>query len=68
MHAWGGGLGYNRGRLRALGKKVPTDSMPPKVCSFDLLAFNYLSFCLYFIQVATTILTGRLPHQALRPV
>ena len=25
-------LGYNRRRLRALGKKVPPDSMPPKVC------------------------------------
>lgn len=25
-------LGYNRRRLRALGKTVPPDSMPPKVC------------------------------------
>ena len=27
-------LGYNRRRLRALGKKVPPDSMPPKVPAY----------------------------------
>ena len=33
-------LGYNRRRLRALGKKVPPDTMPPKVCtSFSLFVF-----------------------------
>jgi hypothetical protein len=30
-------LGYNRRRLRALGKKVPPDSMPPKVRTFVTL-------------------------------
>ena len=25
-------LSYNRRRLRALGKKIPPDTMPPKVC------------------------------------
>ena len=25
-------VGYNHRRLRALGKKVPPDTMPPKVC------------------------------------
>ena len=29
-------LAYNRRRLRALGKKVPPDTMPPKVCKIVL--------------------------------
>ena len=28
-------LAYNHRRLRALGRKVPPDSMPPKVCSLQ---------------------------------
>ena len=43
-------LGYNRRRLRALGKKVPPDSMPPKVCWLPHILCKpvlYTALCFY---------------------
>ena len=55
-------LGYNRRRLRALGKKVPPDSMPPKVCLFSnnhnlFVMFNILLFlqCRYVNTILRTV-------------
>ena len=55
-------LGYNRRRLRALGKKIPPDSMPPKVCTI-LKHFHYkLGRCVsttLHVDCAPTSPTGR---------
>ena len=49
-------LNYNRRRLRALGKKVPPDNMPPKVmCSF-LCCFCVCCCCYCIIFYMYTIL------------
>ena len=41
-------LGYNRRRLSALGKIVPPDSMPPKVCIAKYSSWLLLCFASFF--------------------
>ncbi len=67
-------IGYNRRRLRALGKKLPPDTMPPKVCN---CLFTYSLIYMYVIRYVSTMShmgcvqtfqIGRLQQPALNPV
>ena len=44
-------LGYNRRRLRALGKKVPPDTMPPKVNKLFAIDVLTMRVCFRFVSI-----------------